>query len=326
MKSILLILAMTMANPAFAKPLDHFRDCDICPEMIELPLGEFDMGTPDGATNSAEHPYEADLRGNEGPPRKVTIDRRIAMSKNEITIDEFMTCVTDGSCPRPRETGALGIWNNDISHTNALKNPKFKHFPFEKTISEKGNLYYFTMPGSAPILRVSYLEAQAYIAWLNRDLGVNSYRLPTEAEWEYAARAGTTTPFAQGNEPTADQANINNDATERERGIPLPQLRTLGYPMPVDEMDAANSWGLRHMSGNASELTMSCYAINPDRLPAWTKSSEWLENDIGKSCPRVIRGGSYVLSMQAARVTTREAALEDMWSLDTGFRIVKDLN
>lgn len=311
---------------AGAGPLDHFRDCELCPEMIELPLGRFDMGTPDGAKNSAEHPYEADIRGNEGPSRKVTIDLRVAMSRNEITIGEFMSCVTDGECPRPRESAALGIWNSKTSHINALTNPKFKHFPFEKVILEKGDVYYLEMPRSAPILRVTYLEAKKYTNWLNKKLGTSAYRLPTEAEWEYAARAGTTTPFAQGNEPTADQVNINGEATERERGVLLPQLRTLGYPMPVDEMDAENSWGFRHMSGNASEITMSCYSVDPESLSPWKNSSDWMEIDIKKSCPRVLRGGSYAMPMQSARVASREAILEDMWLIDTGFRIVKDIN
>lgn len=328
-----LVFLLVRANPIGAEPMDTFKDCDLCPKMIELPLGEFIMGTPEGARNTPENPYAADLRGNEGPPRKVTVDVRIAMSENEITLEEFMACVKDGGCPNIPETIVAGVGIGE-PRVRALTDPRFTHTLFEKVIADSeqppgwmdmGGRAPVEGGGRTPVLQVNYLDARDYANWLNKKLGTDAYRLPTEAEWEYAARAGTTTPFAQGLEPTGDQVNVNGDFTESLRSIPLPQLRTLGYPMPVDEMDAANAWGLRHMSGNATELTMSCYATDPERLPPWATSSEWLNKDRNRRCPRVFRGGSFRLSMHDARVTTRGVLPEDWTFPDTGFRIVKEL-
>jgi formylglycine-generating enzyme required for sulfatase activity len=319
------ILLVALISAAQAKPLDHFRDCPTCPEMIELPLGDFTMGTPDGAGGPAANPDSAVARGNEGHAHKVTVDLPIAMSRNEITFDDYMACVKAGACSRlPKLEFPGGGTAEQV--TRAVTDPRFKHTPFEKAIAEdNAKRGWVTLWGNSPAIGLTYFDAKTYTDWLNRTLGTLGYRLPTEAEWEYAARAGTTTPFAQGIEATADQVNINGPATEVARGAPQPQLRLLGYPMPVDEMDAANPWGLRHMSGNAGEITMSCYLVDPERIAPRTKTSEWLANDLGQSCPRVERGGSYGSSMDAARVSSREGILEDQWYLWTGFRIVKDL-
>ena len=331
MKALVAFLAFTAT--VNAEPLKSFRDCDLCPEMIELPLGEFMMGTPKDAKNTLDSPYAADLRGNEGPARKVVVDLKIAMSANEITLKEFMVCVQDGGCPNAPETMVAGVGMGE-PRVRALTDPRFVHTPFEEIIAGSEQAPgWMDMGGRAaveggehtPVLQVNYLDARDYTIWLNKKLGTNVYRLPTEAKWEYAARAGSATPFAQGNEPTGDQLNVNGDYTETLLGTSLPHLRTLGYPMPVNEMDAANAWGLRHMSGNATELTMSCYGIDPEQLSPWTTTSEWLSKDQDRRCPRVFRGGSFARSMHDARVTTRGVLPEDWTFPDTGFRIIKEL-
>ena len=73
------------------------------------------------------------------------------------------------------------------------------------------------------MVNVSYLDALEYVAWLSKEAGAPVYRLPTEAEWEYAARAGTETPFAQGAELTSDQANFSRKATENVLRKPMPE-------------------------------------------------------------------------------------------------------
>jgi formylglycine-generating enzyme required for sulfatase activity len=289
----------------YAEPLDIFRDCDVCPEMVELPLGEFMMGAPDDefrfriplteefSTGNPENPFKKE---DEGPQHKVMIDLPIAMGRNEVTYDEWMACVQDGGCngyvPRS-EIYASGPARNIVK-----------------------------VDGDHPVLYISFEDALAYVSWINRKLGVNSYRLPTEAEWEYAARAGTQTLFAQGNSLTTEQVNFSKEASEFAQLKDLPDLVERGYPVPVGELDAANDWGIRHMSGNAGELTMSCYT---ERYAGWGLSSQWfLESQ--RACSQIVdRGGSYAGPSDAARVAWRGYSDKESRTKYVGFRIAKEM-
>ncbi len=111
-----------------------------------------------------------------------------------------------------------------------------------------------------PAINVSYLDTLEYVAWLNAQVGAPVYHLPTKAEWEYAARADTETPFAQSEALTAEQANFSRRSTEHVLGKVMPELVDLYQPVEVDDLDAANTWGVRHMSGYADELTLSCWS------------------------------------------------------------------
>jgi len=330
--SVIAILLSTVDSRA--APLDVFRDCEVCPEMIELPLGEFVMGAPedefrrivyyrDGAFQIAtpEAPYVPE---NEGPQHRVTVDIRIAMGRNEVTWDEWMACVDDGGCNGYVPDNGIGKSGTDEAITRSLDPDNFKPLPSRDAMLralEKGSFLYIS--GRYPVLRTSYDDAQSYVDWLNRKLGTDAYRLPTEAEWEYAARAGTTTRFAQGYEPTPDQVNLSGETTEATLVADRPDLRTLPFPVPVDEMDAANPWGLRHMSGNAGEITQSCYTT---RYAGWATTSEWLEKSAALDCDRAWRGGSFFGPMDSGRVAWRMAVEKQFnRSQYDGFRIVKEL-
>jgi formylglycine-generating enzyme required for sulfatase activity len=178
------------------------------------------------------------------------------------------------------------------------------------------------LSGEYPVVYVSYDDAQKYIDWLNQKIGTDSYRLPTEAEWEYATRAGTTTRFAQGNDVNSGQANFSGEDSEHILQKTFPDFLSRGFPVPVNELDAANAWGLRHMSGNVFEITRSCYA---ERYDAWATTSEWLAHSLIKSCDRSVGGGSYANSVDLSWVAWRSRRYEDTQSQFDGFRVVKDL-
>ena len=321
-------------TPAGADPLDTFRDCDACPEMIELPMGEFVMGAPDSEFRrivyyrdggfqiaTPEAPY---IPENEGPQHRVTVDIRIAMGRNEVTWDEWMACVDDGGCNGYVPDNRIGSSGTDEAIIRSLDPRNFKPLPSHDAMQkafESGGLLHIS--GRYPMLYISYDDAQSYVDWLNRKLGTDAYRLPTEAEWEYAARAGTTTRFAQGYEPTPEQANLSGEVTELALMADRPDLRTLPFPVPVDEMDAANPWGLRHMSGNAGEITMSCYT---ERYQGWATTSEWLEKSGGRNCDHASRGGSFFAPMDGGRAASRMAITQQMTrSQYEGFRVVKEV-
>lgn len=293
-----------LADGTQVAPLEMFQECDVCPEMIALPLGEFLMGGPPGESRLHIHvdasgvrpatPDDPYVAKHEGPVHLVVIDLPFAVGRNEVTRDEWMACVNDGGCG--------GYVPEDFVLDNDLKR--------------------IELTGEHPINDVSYLDAVAYANWLNSKLGIDGYRLPTEAEWEYAARAGTQTPFAQGEEVTTDQANFHAKPTEEMLGERRPDLVWRGYPVRVNELDAANAWGLRHMSGNLNESTMSCWT---ETHPGWSSASIHLEMAKSHDCNlRVAKGGAYTFAMDFSRPANRGRGRIDGRSKLAGFRLVRE--
>ncbi len=189
-------------------PFERFRECDLCPEMIAMPLGSFMMGAKLGesrnrldifgknATGRVRDPDEVHIMPAEHPRHRVKMDIPFAIGRNEVTRAEWMACVEGGGCthvPDDRDWRAIKGGGGPLGPQH-------------------------------PVMNVSYLDAQQYVAWLNVLVGTNAYRLPTEAEWEYAARAGTTTRFAQGDELTSDQANFLGRVSRTAEGEKIPGL------------------------------------------------------------------------------------------------------
>lgn len=296
-------------DPASLEPLQMFKECDVCPEMIVLPLGSFLMGGPEGESRRAIHwdagnirrvtPDDPYIALTEGPLHIVTIDLPIAMGRNEITLGEWKACVADGGC-------------------GGYMPPDFMMRGRKGQSPER-----YQLTDRHPVLQVSFKDIQQYIAWLNSKVGANVYRLPTEAEWEYGARSGTQTPFAQGDKITTDQANIGGIDTAELLDEPPPGFVARGYPVSVDDLDAANAWGLRHMSGNLIEHTMSCWT---ERHMDWPTSSVYLEKALNTACDRVTKGGDYAATMDFARPAVRGHGKEDRRSNIVGFRIVRELD
>ncbi len=292
-----------LTNGTAVTDLDMFKECDVCPEMIVMPLGAFMMGASEGESWSSLW----DVEGNgpvgrdgpdglynipsEGPRHRVEMDTPYAMGVNEVTHAEWMVCVQEGGCRHDPDHSVLTFENG-----------------------------YIALGPDHPAINVSLRDIEEYVAWLNARVGVEVYRLPTEAEWEYAARAGTTTRFAQGDVLTSDQANFSGETTAHNRGRPFPDLVTRAIPVPVDTLDAANPWGLRHMSGNVYEITLSCFT--PQHLGLPTNSAYLAHAE--KGCDRyVAKGGSYNMAMDALRLGSRKRPLADSRNSYRGFRLIR---
>ena len=280
-----------LADGRKVSPLERFRECDVCPEMIVMPPGAFMMGAIPGEINII--PFEH-------PRHRVEMDIPYAMARNELTHAEWMSCVADGGCTHTPDQRALTL--------------------------EKG---YVALGPDHPVIDVSYLDALEYVAWLNGRIGADVYRLPTEAEWEYAARSGTQTRFAQGDELTAGQANFSRKATEHLRQLPkrvqLPHLTDREMPVPVDELDAANAWGLRHMSGNVHELTMSCWTEEHLGLASDSAYLRLAQSQSQSNCRRVAKGGAFIFAMDGLRLAVRIRPLETSRKDYLGFRLVREM-
>lgn len=290
------------------EPLARFQECADCPEMVVMPPGAFMMGAIKGESRNRFTFYgengtlgvrgadENNIIPSEHPRHRVEMDIPFAMGRNEVTHAEWMACVEAGGC---------------------------SHVPDHRVLAPEG---YRELGSDHPVVNVSYLDALEYVAWLNTLVGADVYRLPTEAEWEYAARAGTTTRFAQGDELTADQANFSRAATEhlRGRGVLLPELTNRRMPVPVDELDASNQWGLRHMSGNVFELTISCWS---DEHLGLKTSSAYLEHaESNGPCRRTAKGGAYTSAMDNLRMARKIRPSENYQRDFLGFRVFRELS
>lgn len=160
-----------------------------------------------------------------------------------------------------------------------------------------------------PVENVSWNDAQQFINKLNQ-ITNGIYRLPTEAEWEYAARAGTNTPFYTGNCITTAQANYNGNYDYNKCGAKTGVYKKRTVPVGSYE---SNNFGLHDMAGNVWEWTCSAYVSNYD------ENETQCSNDF--SAQRVLRGGSWYNKPQALRSADRLHRTSDSHYIDLGFRL-----
>ncbi len=165
--------------------------------------------------------------------------------------------------------------------------------------------------GNRPVINVSWQDAQGYVTWLSQETG-QQYRLPSEAEWEYAARAGSTTKYFWGNSPSGRHANAWEDD-----GWPSDGYK---YTAPTGSFQP-NQFGLYDMSGNVWEWVEDCWHVNYEGAPV--DGSAWVR---GGNCDlRVLRGGSFLDTPAEVRSASRrlDGAADRFWSY--GFRLARTL-
>jgi formylglycine-generating enzyme required for sulfatase activity len=290
-----LVIALLAGTSSLAQEqrAREFKECSGCPEMVGIPAGTFVMGSP------ASEPGRFDA---EGPQHYVSV-RAFALSKFDVTTEEFLRFL--------RETGYQPRACNTILN-EAWRSPG------------KGLAYppYDTMPARWPAVCLDWRDANAYIAWLNARVRrerpaparrSGPYRLPSEAEWEYAARAGTKTARWWGNDLGAGNANCNGCGS------------TWDYKVlsSVDSF-SPNPFGLYGMLGNAWQWTADCW--HPSYVGAPRDGSAWLSPQCAK---HVIRGGSWdnvpLFVRAAARSGAGLSGGEYDYSSLTGFRLARDL-
>lgn len=162
----------------------------------------------------------------------------------------------------------------------------------------------------APVVMVSWHDAQGFIGWLNKKEGARAYRLPSEAEWEYAARAGTTTRYSWGDAIGRNRANCYDCGSEWDDK----------RPAPVGSF-APNAFGLYDMHGNVREWVADCWNDSYRGAPA--DGSAWTSGDCDS---RVLRGGSWSYLPQGLRSANRNWLTPSVRNFIDGFRLVQDLN
>jgi formylglycine-generating enzyme required for sulfatase activity len=247
---------------------ETFQDCADCPEMVVVPAGNFDMGSP------TDEPQRDD---DEGPRHKVTIRNAFAVGQYAVTLAQFKAFVKDTG--RKIDDGCYG-WTGSEWKLDSAKSYLSPGF-------EQSDLN--------PVVCVNWDDAQAYVKWLSDKTG-KKYRLPSEAEWEYVARAGTATPFWWGKSITPEQANYNGDYAYSGGGS---KGENRQKTVPVKSFEP-NPWGLYQVHGNVWGWTEDCWNKNYEGAPK--DGSAWTIGDCGK---HVLRGGSWLNDPRGLRAAFR---------------------
>jgi formylglycine-generating enzyme required for sulfatase activity len=233
---------------------------------------------PAGTFTMGSAPSEPE-RNNDEEQVRVTITRPFAVGKFAVTFDQWDACVADGGCNgyRPADQG----WGR----------------------------------GNRPVINVNWNDAKAFAEWLSRKTG-KTYRLPSEAEREYATRAGTTTPFWWGSSISPNQANY--DGSHIYAGGPIGEYRQ--RTLPVDSFKA-NPWGLFNVHGNVWEWTEDCWNASNQGSPGNGTARTTV------NCKqRVVRGGSWNNVPRLLRAAGRDGTADTNRDFVYGFRLARTLS
>jgi formylglycine-generating enzyme required for sulfatase activity len=295
-----------------------FRDCPECPEMVVIPAGAFTMGSSaEEKSWVASHGGTLGSVADEAPQHKVSVPS-FALGKFDVTRGEYAAFARETGYPAGDGCGrGRTIFKYE-------KDPKV-------TWENPGN----TQTDRDPVVCVSWQDAIAYVAWLNGKVrqksagsGERPYQLPSEAEWEYAARAGTTTKFYWGDDDAAAPAHAwfnANSGCDKVEGLVCDHGRT--HPVGAKP---PNEFGLYDMAGNVWQWTEDCYDNSYSGIPADgrandTASSDPKAKDGQGNCMRVDRGGSWMFPAWLLRPATRERNPFDYRNDIMGFRVARTL-
>jgi len=279
--------------------------------MVMLPAGSFLMGTAEA--DRLIDPRTGKPATNDGPRHEVRIDSPFAIGKYEVTVGEYAAFV------------------DATGHESRGGCMEFSP-PTSFTISEN---YGWDRPGfpqgdDHPVGCVSRYDAEAYAAWLGELTG-EDYRLPSEAEWEYAARAGATGPFFWGDDIAAscEHANVRSPGAQvisrRQAAADLG-----GFPCDDGEAHSSpagryrpNAFGLHDVQGNVWEWVADCSHKNYEGAPADGRA--WIdERDAEQGCQfGVIRGGSFLNLVERSSVTVRAGRPQAGRATNMGFRVAR---
>lgn len=293
--SVVATTAAAAKGPAIG---ETFQDCrDDCPPLVVVPPGVFKMGSLDGESDRPEDPI-----------REIHIGYRFAVGRTPVTTGQYARFIKATHYATTKGCTAIGGGDYQVQQQGDWTNPGYGRPPRD----------------DEPVVCVRWLDAKAYAAWLSK-LTHHHYRLLSEEEWEYAARAGTTTRFPWGDDPadSCKHANLYDESAVAALNMPYP-------PAPCNDGFAKvapvatyppNPFGLYDMIGNVWQWTEDCYLY---QYPDWPVDGTPVE--VKSACPlRSIRGGSWGTRVDRLRPTWRGRDPETRMNILFGFRIARDL-
>ena len=270
-----------------------FRDCPACPEMVVIPAGSFTMGSsPVEQQWAATHGGNLKSVADESPQHVVTL-RTFAISRYPVTRGDYAAFVRETRYPVGDGCGrTTSKWNKEAELN--WQTPGF----------DQGD--------RDPVVCVGWSDALAYLGWLNSKVPGHSsapgpYRLPSESEWEYAARAGSTGYFWWGDDESKASAHA------------WFKTNSGGHTHPVG-LKPANAFGLYDVVGNVWQWTEDCYAESYAGA-----APDGRANATEKDCLRIDRGGSWQYPAWLLRSATRERNPADFRAVTMGFRPARTL-
>jgi formylglycine-generating enzyme required for sulfatase activity len=252
------VAAMVAGKPECLRPKDSFRDCPECPELVVVPAGSYEMGSPKSS--------------DELPIRQILLARPFAVGKFETTFAEWDACIAEGAC---------------------------RHAPGDQGWGR----------GTRPVINVSWNDVtREYLPWLSRKTG-RRYRLLSEAEWEYVARAGSRSTYSWGEDIGSGRANCDRcgSAWDNRQTAPVGSF-------------APNAFGLHDLHGNVWEWTQDCYAPSHAGTPASGRPR------MSADCKaHVVRGGGWNDRPIYLRASIRYGDPPTYRGAYVGFRVARGL-
>ena len=287
----------------------HFQDCATCPKMAVIP--------------SAINPFHPNLPLFAGqPPELEQIGQTFAISVTPITFQQFSLFEDAMGIENP---AAPGFVEGGLGFCESMLYSAYQPSPSGSAGLSRSRPYReSTVSPAHPVVCVDLLEIQAYLDWLSDQSGFR-YRLPTEAEWEFAARAGASTRFWWGDEP-----DVNCQRSHVLAAVWSDDWRELGSACPTNAVGAgsvalgeANAFGLYDVVGNVWEWTSSCADAAPHITVAATTDD--LQSDQPLCEAFVARGGSLDTSRGSLELSAKKIRPPMRPGNLLGFRVARDL-
>jgi formylglycine-generating enzyme required for sulfatase activity len=268
-------------------------------KFISIPAGEFVMGSP------ASEP----LRFENETPHRVRITHRFSMSATHVTVAQFAAFVKDSGyvTAAEKEGWAYGAWNTTTNQWDKFDGANWRNPGFPQTPDH-------------PVVDVTWNDAMAFCQWLSQKEG-KTYALPTEAQWEYACRAGSNTAYIWGDDPDAGAGFANClDQSARERFTLFPPFNWFDgfvYTSPVASFKP-NAWGLYDMLGNTLQWCSDYFGDYPPDQPGHPITDP--ARTTGEQ--RNLRGGAFIYGPKHSRCAFRGRNNADFRNFYIGFRII----
>ncbi len=275
------------------------------PQMVVIPAGSFMMGSPDG---------EPERFSNEGPRHRVSFERGFALARTEISVGDFAVFIDNTGYRTDAERAG----------SSRVYDPRSGRMDSRNRITWRNDYAGDRAGDDLPVIHVSWNDAAAYARWLAQMTG-RGYRLPSEAEFEYALRAGSQTPFWWGDgSPREPVENLTGDGdvspTSARWNVAFRRYSD-GFwgPAPVGSLQP-NPFGLFDMGGNVMEWVEDCWHDSFVRAPS--DGSAWVNPGCDR---RVIRGGSWSSTPAMSRSAFRLSSVNSSTDMRVGFRVARDL-